>query len=204
VTFLKIAELVKVALLAIACLSAVSIQRKQSEGSASPAIPQIEDAWNFPDFSGTQVIQTKAYDMPMKIYRSGYVVRVQKTEALGTLYLPANGKVYELTQYPDNSRQCVVMRTAQARGLPSPLELLFGTKVVKTGAGTDVIEGHNCKVENVTVTRPDGEKIEAKVWGADDLKGIPVKIVARFLFGYPRRVRTRRRQESRITAGPAR
>jgi hypothetical protein len=38
------------------------------------------------------------------------------------------------------------------------------------------MEGHSCKVENVVVTREDGQTIELKVWEAEDLKGVPVKI----------------------------
>ena len=62
---------------------------------------------------------------------------------------------------------------------PSPLELLFGTKVMRTPAGTEVVEGHTCKVEKVVVTRADGATVEAKVWEAEDLKGVPVKIESR-------------------------
>ncbi len=68
------------------------------------------------------------------------------------------------------------MRPDQAKMLPSPLELLQGTKVKRTPAGTETVEGHSCKVENVVVTRADGKTIESKVWEADDLKGVPVKI----------------------------
>jgi hypothetical protein len=50
--------------------------------------------------------------------------------------------------------------------------------VERTPAGKEVVEGHSCKVENVVVTRPDGKIIHAKVWEAEDLKGVPVKIEA--------------------------
>jgi hypothetical protein len=134
------------------------------------------DPWNFPDLSATQVVQTGKFDMPMKIYRSGSSVRVERNAALSTLYVPATGKIYNLTTYPDGSHQCVVMRPDQARMMASPLELLNGTKVKRTPAGTEVVEGHTCKVENVVVTRADGKTIESKVWEAEDLKGVPVKI----------------------------
>jgi hypothetical protein len=42
--------------------------------------------------------------------------------------------------------------------------------------GTETVDGHTCKVENVVVTRADGKTIESKVWEAEDLKGVPVKI----------------------------
>ena len=68
------------------------------------------------------------------------------------------------------------MKTEQAKMMPSPLELLQGTKLKRTPAGTEIVEGHSCKVENVVVTRPDGKTIKSKVWEAEDLHGIPVKI----------------------------
>jgi hypothetical protein len=138
-------------------------------------------SWDFPDFSGTQVLQTAKFDMPMKTYRLGSSVRVERTAAWSSLYIPSTGKVYNLTSYPDGSHQCVVMKTEQAKMPPSPLEeLLSGTKVERTAAGTEVVEGHTCKVENVVVTRVDGSTVESKVWEAEDLKGIPVKIESHF------------------------
>lgn len=131
-------------------------------------------AWDFPDFSATQVFHFATYDMTMKVYRSGSSVRMERSAAWSTLYTPF--KIYNLTSYPDGSHQCVVLRPDQVRMMPSPLELLNGTKVERTPAGTEVVEGHSCKVENVVVTRPDGKIIHAKVWEAEDLKGVPVKV----------------------------
>jgi hypothetical protein len=137
---------------------------------------ESEGPWKFPDFSATQVFQSPKYDISMKVYRSGSSVRVERTAALATLYVPARGKVYNLTVYPDGRRSCVMMTPDQVTMLPSPLELLNGTKVKRTPVGTEVVEGHTCKVESVLVTRPEGKTIESKVWEAEDLKGVPVKI----------------------------
>ncbi|MBV9301118.1 MAG: hypothetical protein JOY62_12180 [Acidobacteriaceae bacterium] len=135
-----------------------------------------DNAWEFPDLTATQVFHMAKYDMTMKVYRSGSSVRVERSPAITTLYAPASGKVYSLTTYPDGTHQCVVMRTDQAKMLESPLELLYGSKVKRTPAGTEVVEGHTCKVEIADVTRPDGKTIRSKVWEAEDLKGAPVKI----------------------------
>ncbi len=138
-------------------------------------------AWDFPDFSATQVFHFATYDMSMKVYRSGSSVRMERSAAWSTLYTPF--KIYNLTSYPDGSHQCVVLRPDQVKMLPSPLELLNGTKVERTPADKEVVEGHTCKVENVVVTRPDGKIIHAKVWEAEDLKGAPVKIEAQMTAG---------------------
>ena len=153
--------------------------------SAATLMPAQNDvvAWEFPNFSATQVFQSKKFDVPMKVYRSGSSVRLERSAAWSTLYMPSTGKVYNLTSYPDGSHQCVVMRPDQARMLPSLLELLHGTKVKRTPAGTEVVEGHTCKVENVVVTKADGRTIESKVWEAEDLKGVPVKIESQLPHG---------------------
>ncbi len=142
----------------------------------SSGLMHAQEAWDSPDFSATQLLSPGGHELRMKVYRSGSMVRVEESDKVAVLFVPASKKVYSLTVYPDNSRTCVVMRTDQAKMMLSPLQLLDGTKVKRTPAGTEVVEGHNCKVENVTVTRVDGQTIESKVWEAEDLKGAPVKI----------------------------
>jgi len=135
-----------------------------------------QGAWTFPDFSATQILESRKADISMKVYRAGDSVRLDRSGALSTLYMPSKSKVYNLTTYPDHSHQCVVMKPEQAKMLPSPLELLQGSDMKRTAAGTEVVDGHPCNIEKVVVTRPDGKTIESKVWEAQDLKGIPVKI----------------------------
>jgi hypothetical protein len=135
-----------------------------------------QDGWNFPDFSASQVFESRRADIAMKVYRSGSSVRVERSGALSTLYVPVKSEVYNLTVYPDHSRQCVAMKPEQAKMLPSPLELIQGKILKRIAAGSDVVEGHPVKVETVIVAQPDGKTIESKVWEAEDLKGIPVKI----------------------------
>ena len=142
----------------------------------SGAIAHAQNGWTFPDFSATQVFESRRTNMEMKVYRSGSSVRVERSAAMSTLYMPSKSKVYNFTTYPDHSHQCVVMNPDQAKMLPSPLELLQGSHLKRTPVGTEVVEGHLCHIENVVVTRPDGKTIESKVWEAQDLKGIPVKI----------------------------
>ena len=151
---------------AVVVLSSVIVACAQDSG----------DVWNFPDFSAIQLMGPARRPLPAKVYWSGKSMRVELTPTMATLYLPASGKVYKLTVYPDKTRECIVMTTEQAKMLPHPLQLLQGTRVERTSAGTETVEGHSCKVEKVVVTRPDGKTIESKVWEAEDLKGVPVKI----------------------------
>ena len=143
---------------------------------AAAAFAHGQDAWSFPDFSAVQVFESRKTTFSMKVYLSGSSVRVERSAAISTLYVPSKNTVYNFTIYPDQSHQCVVMKPEQAKMLPSPLELLQGSGLKRTPAGEEVVEGHPCNVENVVVTRPDGRTIESKVWEAQDLEGIPVRI----------------------------
>lgn len=135
-----------------------------------------QDSWSFPDFTATQVFQSRRADLTMKVYRSGSNVRVERSTAISTLYVPVSGKVYNLTTYPDKSHQCVSMNPDQAKMLPSPLELILGRIVKRSAAGAETVDGYATKIEDVTVIEPDGKTVESKVWEAEDLHGIPVKI----------------------------
>lgn len=143
---------------------------------ASGSLVYGQDALKFPDFSATQTFASRKASMSMKVYHSRSRVRVDRSEALTTLYVPSESKVYNLTTYPDESHQCVVMKPEQAKMLPSPLELLQGTSVKRTPAGTETFDGHPCNIENVVVTRADGSTIVSQVWEAQDLRGVPIKI----------------------------
>lgn len=143
---------------------------------SSGVLAHAQQSWNFPDFSATQVLESRKANISMQVYRSGNSVRVERSGALATLYVPSNSRVYNLTTYPDHSHQCVAMKPEQAKMLPSPLELLQGSIVTRRNVGSETVEGHPCRIESVIVTRPDGSKIESRVWEAQDLQGIPVKI----------------------------
>lgn len=135
-----------------------------------------QEVRKFPNFSATQVFPSRRAELTMKVYRSGSSVRVERSGAVATLYVPASSKVYNLTRYPDNSHQCVAMKPDQAKMLPSPLELILGRVVKRTPVGSEVVDGHSSKIEDVVVVEPDGKTVESRVWEAEDLKGIPVKI----------------------------
>ena len=137
---------------------------------------RAQDGWKFPDFSATQVFPSRRADISMQVYRSGSSVRVDRSGAMSTLYVTAPSQIYNLTTYPDHSRQCVSLKADQARMLPSPLELIQGKILRRTAVGEEEIDGHRTKIEDVVVLRPGGKTIESRIWEAEDLHGIPVKI----------------------------
>jgi len=53
----------------------------------SSLIAHGQGAWNFPDFSATQVLESRKADISMKVYLAGDSVRVERSGALSTLYV---------------------------------------------------------------------------------------------------------------------
>ena len=158
-------------------------------GQAPPTDASASKAWTFPDFSGTQVFVSNGREVSAKIFRSGTSVRIENSPVIAVLYVPSRASVYRLTKYPDGSHQCVVMTNAQAKMIPSPMEvLLSGTQEKRTPVGSDVVEGHSCKTETVSLTRFDGKTMETNICIADDLKGLPVRIEMNSNFGKLRAV----------------
>jgi hypothetical protein len=160
-------------------MQAKSLSRALTLGCLTLAVSGLaaaQEQWNYPDFSATQVFESRRGEMKIKVYRSGQSVRVERSAALSTLYTPANKKVYNLTTYPDHSHQCVSMTPEQARMLPSPLQLIQGKVVKRQAAGSEIVDGHKTRIEDVTVMQLDGKTIESKVWHAVDLQNIPIEI----------------------------
>jgi len=116
------------------------------------------------------------YDISSKVYFSGKGVRAQYNTVLGRLLLAADHKVYNFTVYPNGTTGCVWAKPEAAMGYPNLLELLYDTVVTRKSAGKEVVDGHNTSVENVVVKRSNGKNADFKVWLADDLKGVPVRI----------------------------
>jgi hypothetical protein len=137
---------------------------------------EAQEGWRFPDFSATQVLPMGHADITMKVAVSGASVRLERSAAFSTLYLPASHQVYNLTVYPDKTRSCVAMRADEAQMLPSPLELIQGKIRQRTMVGSAVVDGHPTRVEDVEVEVASGATVRSRVWQAEDLEGIPVKI----------------------------
>lgn len=49
-------------------------------------------------------------------------------------------------------------------------------KIEKTRLGNETIDGHSCEKDKVVVSADNGEKHEATVWYAADLKNFPIKV----------------------------
>jgi hypothetical protein len=151
-----VSRVTRIAAVAITLASLPVISRAQSA------------AWKLPDYSAMQSMGNLP---PGKIYQSGSNVHAEPAPGLVTIYQSTNNKAYNLY-----ARGYCIEMPAEKALTPNPLQLLFGTKVERTPIGNAVVDGHSCKVEKVVVTGADGKTTESKVWEAEDLQGIPVKI----------------------------
>jgi hypothetical protein len=141
--------------------------------AAASSTAIAREAWSLPDFSATEVRHLGGGQMTWKVYHSGSNFRVEMAPGEAFIFASSADKVYRVLL---KGTQCIETPAKQARPM-SPLQLLSGAeKVQRKPTGTDVVEGHACKVENVTVTGADGTKTALKVWEAQDLKGMPLKI----------------------------
>ncbi len=127
-----------------------------------------QNPFEFQQFSTTMVMQAGGQQMSMKMYRSGNLMRTD---------MPGGG--YSVTQidtrttYMVMGGRCMLM---QAPPRNNPFTTASDAKVERSAAGSETIDGHNCKIENVTVTPKNGKAMSMKVWEGQDLKGFPVKI----------------------------
>jgi outer membrane lipoprotein-sorting protein len=126
------------------------------------------------DFSATVVMSGMPGNNPMmqgdmKIYRSGDKMRTTMG-AMGYL-------VMDLTQHTNymvmSSGMCMQMPATRQQ---NPFVQASGATIDRSPAGTDTVDGHSCKVENLTVTSQSGKVVKMKAWEADDYKGFPIKV----------------------------
>ena len=130
---------------------------------------------SFKQFSATGVmsgVPTHGRQGPseIKIYRSGDQMRT-------TLPGGAGYTIMSLSQHTNymvmGNGMCMQMAP---QGQQNPFAESQNATVERSPAGTDTVDGHVCKVENLTVTSRDGKSTKMKVWEAEDLKSFPIKI----------------------------
>jgi hypothetical protein len=142
-------------------------------------LPMIAQAQNpfetLKQFSATVVMSggpTPAHAPPgdMKIFRSGDKMRTNLPGGASYMIL----EMTERTSYMVMNNGMCMQMTAQ--GQTNPFSQAHDAKIERSPAGTDTVDGHPCKVENLTITPHDGQPSKMKVWEAEDLKGFPIKI----------------------------
>jgi hypothetical protein len=104
----------------------------------------------------------------MKIYRSGDKMR---TTMGGMGYM-----VMDLTQHTNYMVMNGMCMQLSATTQPNPFSTAQDATIERSPAGSDTVDGHACKVENMTVTPHNGQPTKMKVWEAEDLKDFPIKV----------------------------
>lgn len=130
----------------------------------------------FKQFSATAVMSgmpTHGGQGPgeMKIYRSGDKMRTTMPGGAGYMIM----ELSQHTGYMVMSNGMCMQTTSPTQ--QNPFSQAQGATIERSSAGTDTVDGHACKVENLTITPHDGKQpSKMKVWEAEDLKGFPIKI----------------------------
>lgn len=109
-----------------------------------------------------------------KIYRSGTQIRTSLPGGAGYTLID----MAEHTSYMVMSGGMCMQMTAQRQ--ENPFAEAPDATVERSSAGTDSVDGHACKVENLTITPHTGpragQSTHMKVWEAQDLHGFPIKV----------------------------
>jgi hypothetical protein len=107
----------------------------------------------------------------MKIYRSGDKMRTDMPGGMGYLVMDLSQRVNYMVM---GGGMCMQMNTPARQ---NPFAQAQNATIERSPAGTETVDGHACKVENLTVTPSGGgQPTKMKVWEAQDLQGFPVKV----------------------------
>jgi hypothetical protein len=130
-------------------------------------------------FSATIVISgmpLNAHKVPgeAKIYRSGTKIRTDLPGGSGYTVIDTSQRTSFMVM---SSGMCMQMTAKEQQ---NPFAQAPDVTIEHSSAGTDTVDGHACKVENLTITPHSGPRAgqptKLKVWEAQDLHGFPLKV----------------------------
>ncbi len=168
------------------CVMAAPIHAQPAKAetpSSRKTLPQSEKP-NFPldsltEFSAIMVGGLLGNIDELHIYRSGKLMR---TEMLDGNYMVTN--LETRTTFAVLPKQCGQDPRPSVNTFPFSL-VTAEHKVERNLLGTEVMEGHTCQVEEVTLTPKQGQPIKLKFWEASDLSGFPIKLEVYHAVGPP-------------------
>lgn len=119
-------------------------------------------------------------DRESHIYRSGKLMRNESLE--GKNFIITNLTTGE--SFGVSATECMRDSHPYVRSIPFSMAQP-GAKVEVVAAGQETVDGHSCKMEDVTVSSSKFMKpFKMRFWEADDLQGFPVKVVFFRGFGH--------------------
>lgn len=153
-------------------------QASKEQESAVPATAAPAAKTQFPldafqEFSAIMVGSMMPGDSrESHIYRSGKLMRNPSPE--GYAFFITNLSTFE--SYGVTANTCAHDRNPYFRSAPfSTMKL--GYTAERTAAGEETVDGHSCKIEDVTISAPKRpELIKLRLWEAEDLQGFPIKV----------------------------
>jgi hypothetical protein len=161
------------------CLtSQLSAQASKDEGSAgqTTAAPSAKTQFPldaFPEFSAVMVgSASPGDDGESYIYRSGKLVRSPGPQ--GHSFVITDLTTRE--SYAVSALGCMHDSHPYLRSAPFS-SMAPDFTVERSASGQETVDGHSCKIEDVTLTSPKLLKpIKLRFWEAEDLQGFPVKV----------------------------
>lgn len=137
--------------------------------SAKPQFPLDE----FQEFSAIMIGSVLIGDeRESHIYRSGKLMRTEGPEERNFL-------ITDLTTqetYGVAATGCLHDGHPYFRSLPFSFAA-FGYKMERASAGQETVDGHSCKIEDITLSSPKlPNPMKLRLWEAEDLQGFPVKV----------------------------
>jgi len=152
--------------------------KEKEKESAAPAAAATSAKTEFPleafqEFSAIMVGSVMMGDeRESHIYRSGKLVRTEGLE--GRNFLITDVTTQET--YGVTALACLHDGHPYFRAAPFA-SMKPGYKVERATSGQETVDGHSCKIEDVTLSSPKlPHPIRLRLWEAEDLQGFPVKV----------------------------
>jgi hypothetical protein len=147
--------------------------------SASPSAKNQFPLEKFQEFSAVMVgSMLPGDDRESYIYRSGKLMRTPGPEGHNFIITNLNTQ----DSYGVAATGCMHDRHAHVLSVPFSF-IGFDVTVQSVAAGQETVDGHSCKIEDLTLSSKKFLKpVKLRLWEADDLQGFPVKV--QFLRGF--------------------
>lgn len=125
------------------------------------------------NFSATVMTTTPSgQQMRQKMYKLGDKLRLDMTQRPGMFMLMLLDQ--QQSYMVMGPQRCMEMSTRAPRGRRNPFTAQG--KVERKALGTETVDGHVCKVEEITVIPAEGQPTVMKAWEAQDLNGFPIRV----------------------------
>lgn len=148
-----------------------------SSGEQATTTPPEQSGFPLDQFQEFSAIMTGGV-LPMSdwdgyIYRSGKLMRMQRDTPQPSYFITdlAKQQTHGLA-----ASGCIKLNYPYSRAFPFFLSGP-GYKYERVPAGEETVDGHVCRVEDITILAPKHpQPLKIRLWEAEDLQGFPVKI----------------------------